>query len=66
MANEDYYAKKAQECATLAASATDHTEARLYRALERDFLSKAADAKEGDTARPVRGTRRPGGRSRHR
>ena len=66
MANKDYYTMKARECANLAASAADHTEARLYRALERDFLSKAADAEDGDAARRVDGTRHSGGRSRYR
>jgi hypothetical protein len=66
MASKEYYASKARECANLAAAATDRTEVRLYRALERDFLSKAADAEAGEAARPGDGTRHPGGRSRHR
>jgi hypothetical protein len=33
--------EKAKECARLAEAAADPLEARLYRALERDFLDKA-------------------------
>jgi hypothetical protein len=66
MANKDYYTKKARECADLAASAADRTEARLYRALERDFLSKAAGAEGELAASSPDGTRDLGGRSRRR